>query len=343
MRFYCGIDLGSRSAQLCIIDETERVHVQRSVPCELRVVLGVLERFEPKPEIVVESTFNWYWLVDGLASAGYSVKLAHVLGLAMITAAKVKTDKRDAFTLARLLRVQAIPEAHIYPRAERGTRDVLRRRLSLVRLRAEEYGSIRRMLYRYGVLDHSRRSTALLTEDKLASYFDDAAVKLHARQEIERIRLYSEQINELEAQLLSVARERREFHRLLQLPGVADILALTILYETGPVARFASARHYSSYCRVVPGIGQSSGVIRGRGRQSKQGNPFLKLAFNQAAVHAVRHYPRIRSYFDKQLQRRVGRAGKVVVLNNVAHKLAVATFHMLRDAVDYEEGLLFAT
>lgn len=343
MRFYCGIDLGSRSAQLCVIDETERVHVQRNVRCQLGEVLGLLERFAPKPEVVVESTFNWYWLVDGLTDAGYSTKLAHVLGLAMITAAKVKTDKRDALTLARLLRVGAIPEAHVYPREHRATRDVLRRRLCLVRLRAEEYGSIRRMLYRYGVIDHSRRSTTLLSEDELASFFDDDALKLHARQEIARVQLYTEQIDELEKQLLTLARERDEFHRLLQLPGVADILALTILYETGPIARFASARHYSSYCRVVPGIGQSSGVIRRRGRQSKQGNPFLKLAFNQAAMHAVRHYPRIRAYFERQLLKRVGRAGKVVVFNNVAHKLAVATFHMLRDAVDYEEDLLFAT
>lgn len=258
MKLYGAIDLHSNNNVVVILDEQDKVVLEKRLPNDLqRVLLELAPYRESLESIAVESTFNWYWLVDGLAIAGYSVKLAHVLGLAMITAAKVKTDKRDAFTLARLLRVQAIPEAHIYPRAERGTRDVLRRRLSLVRLRAEEYGSIRRMLYRYGVLDHSRRSTALLTEDKLASYFDDAAVKLHARQEIERIRLYSEQINELEAQLLSVARERPEFHRLLQLPGVADILALTILYETGPVARFASARHYSSYCRVVPGIGQS--------------------------------------------------------------------------------------
>ncbi len=343
MRFYCGIDLGSRAAQLCVVDETDRVCLQRNVPCELGAVLEQLERFDPKPEVVVESTFNWYWLVDGLMDRGFDVVLAHVLGLAVITAAKVKTDKRDALTLARLLRLGAIPKAHIYPREQRGARDLLRRRMILVRLRASEYGAIRRLLYRYGVLDHNRHSTKGLTDDALVARFDDPSVKLHAKQEIERLRLYTEQIGTVEAALLAGVQERPDFQRLLTMPGVALMLGLTILYETGPVERFASARHYSSYCRVVPGIGASSGVVRRRGRQSKQGSPTLKWAFNQAATHAVRSYPRIRTYFDRQLAKHVGRAGKLVVYNTVAHKLCVAAFHILRDQVEYKEDLLFAS
>jgi transposase len=179
--------------------------------------------------------------------------------------------------------------------------------------------------------------------DALAARFDDPSVKLHAKQEIERVRLYTEQIGTVESALLAGVQERPDFQRLLTMPGVALMLGLTILYETGPVERFASARHYSSYCRVVPGIGASSGVVRRRGRQSKQGNPTLKWAFNQAATHAVRCYPRIRTYFDRQLAKHVGRAGKLVVYNTVAHKLCVAAFHILRDQVEYKEDLLFAS
>ena len=92
MEYYCGIDLGSRSAQVCIIDEQERRLVQRKVRNELELILELLARVPTKPKIVIESTFNWYWLVDGLQEAGYDVRLAHVLGLALITGSKVKTD-----------------------------------------------------------------------------------------------------------------------------------------------------------------------------------------------------------------------------------------------------------
>lgn len=341
MEFYCGIDLGSRFAQVAVIDHDGRLLVQRKVRCELGAVLELLGAFEPRPKVVIESTFNWYWLVDGLQEAGYEVHLAHVLKLAMITGSKVKTDKRDAHVLAKLLRIGAIPEAFIYPREWRAPRDLLRRRLALVRKRAVEYGCIRRLLLRHGVLDHTRHSTTLLTSEQLAGWFDEPLVKLHARQEVERVRLYSHQIGELEAELLPLAVKHADFENLQTLPGVSEILGLTLLYETGPVTRFASARNYSSYCRVVSGIGQSSGVTRRRGRQSKQGNPFLKSAYNQAATHAVRNYPKFRSLFDRQVACHVGRVGKVVAYNTVAHKLAVATYYILRDKVSYREDLMF--
>jgi transposase len=287
MELYCGIDLGSTSAQICVIDSDEKVLVQRSVRCQLDKVLEVLAAFERKPKIVIESTFNWYWLVDGLRAAGFDVKLAHVLGLSMITGSKVKTDRRDALALAKLLRLNAIPEAFIYPPEWRAPRDLLRRRLQLVRRRADEYGAIRRLLYRHGVLEHTRQSTTKLNDDRIDELFDEPLVQLHAHQELERVQLYSKQIEVLDDRLLSIASAREDYRRLQTLPGVALILALSILYETGPIERFASAKTYSSYCRVVPGIGQSSGVTRRRGRQSKQGNPFLKSAFSQAATHAV--------------------------------------------------------
>ena len=68
---------------------------------------------------MVESTFNWYWLIDGLQAEGYEVVLAHTLGLYLITGAKVKTDRRDAYSLAKLLLVGAVPAAYIYPVATR--------------------------------------------------------------------------------------------------------------------------------------------------------------------------------------------------------------------------------
>src|SRR6185503_4425137 len=111
--------------------------------------------FKPDLKVVVESTFNWYWLVDGLQLLGFDLSLAHTLGLAMITQAKVKTDRRDAFTLAKLLRAGVIPKAYIYPAHTRPLRDLLRRRQKVVAMRAHEYGALRQLLLREGILSTS--------------------------------------------------------------------------------------------------------------------------------------------------------------------------------------------
>ena len=148
MQFYCGIDLSARTSQVCVIDENISVHVQKKVPNELHRITDLIEPYKGTLRTVVESTFNWYWLVDGLQEAGFEVCLAHPFGLCMITAAKVKTDRRDAFALAKLLRAGMIPEAYIYPKEHRPVRDLLRRRSRLVKLWAEEYGALRMMFLR---------------------------------------------------------------------------------------------------------------------------------------------------------------------------------------------------
>jgi transposase len=107
--FYCGIDLSATSSHLCVLDESLSIHIQQKAANELPRIVDLLLPFKPDLQIVVESTFNWYWLVDGLQKRGFDVSLAHTLGLALITQAKVKTDRRDAFTLVKLLKAGLIP------------------------------------------------------------------------------------------------------------------------------------------------------------------------------------------------------------------------------------------
>lgn len=340
MSFYCGIDLHSRKSQVAVVDESVKTLVNCKVANDLARVLEVLEPFDPFPRVVVESTFNWYWLVDGLQEHGYDVTLAHSLGLSLICRAKVKTDRRDAVALARLLRIGEIPEGYIYPRETRSLRDLIRRRTSVVALRAREYAGIRRLLYQHGLHDHSRNSVVRMNIDELEHTFEDPRVRLVANQEIERARFFTEQIDALEQNIEEAATLFPAFQRLRGVPGLGRTLAPVVFFETGSVGRFANARRYSSYCRVVPGAANSGGKT-GRGRGSKQGNPHLKSAFSQAAVHAVRYYPNIRRYFDKQLSRHQGRARKLICLNIIAHKLALATYHILKNETEYDERLLF--
>lgn len=338
--FYCGIDLGARDSHLCVIDDSLSILLQLKVANELPRISNLLLPFKPHLQIVVESTFNWYWIVDGLSDLGFDLSLAHTLGLSMITKAKVKTDRRDAFTLAKLLRAAVIPKAYIYPASTRPIRDLLRRRMHIVALRAQEYGSLRQLLLREGILDSSRNQIKLAEDEDLRDWFSHPLVVTSASLQLQRIDLLSSQIQQLEQQILDLTRDKVDYKRLLKISGIGRILALTILYEVGEIGRFQTVRHFSSYCRVVPGVAQSGAVSR-RGRSSKQGNSYLKSALSQAAVAAVRSYPAIRRCYERHLKRHRGSARKLVAYNVIAHKLAQAVYFVLKQGADYREEMLF--
>ncbi len=341
MQYYCGIDLHSKDSWLCVIDEKDEIQLRKKVPNHLPTILQELERFSPKPSAVVESTLNWYWLVDGLQEAGFEVKLAHIFGLHMITGAKVKTDRRDSFSLARLLRLDAIPEAYIYPKQRRPVRDLLRRRNRMVSVRAAAYVSMKQLLLQQGMHGYSLADLKRWDEEDIESLFDHPAIRASLKLEWERIRLYNREIHTLERIILQSVAEEPLFDLLQTIPGVGKILGLTIFYEVGDVERFSGPKPFCSYARVVPGVAQSSSVTR-RGRGSKQGNPYLKWAFMQAAGISVRYEPTVRKFRQTHLARRRSKARKLISLSIVAHKLAIGAYYVLKDRVPFKMELMFA-
>ena len=99
MAFYCGIDLSARESSICVINDEQLIVFEQKIINQFDRIEHSLRPYKEELRIVVESTFNWYWLVDGLQAAGYDVCLAYTLGLQMITGAKVKTDRRDGYAL----------------------------------------------------------------------------------------------------------------------------------------------------------------------------------------------------------------------------------------------------
>ena len=342
MKFYCGIDLHAKDCVLCVIDNKEKIHLREKVPNRLERIIGMLRGFSPRPAVAIEATLNWYWLVDGLEEAGYKVKLAHTHGLHMITGAKVKTDPRDAFSLARLLRLDAIPEAYIYPKEQRPVRDLLRRRHGLVSLCSAAYGSLRRNLLQQGMWDYTFAAIRQLDALRICELFSDAAIQASMLLELERVLLYSQEIEKVEKILLDTVADQPMFELLRTIPGVGKILALTIFYEVGEIERFGSAKQFCSYARVVPGLAQSSSVTR-RGRGSKQGNPHLKWAFMQAAGLAVRYNPAVRKFRQTHLARRRSKSKRLVSLSIVAHKLAIGAYYVLKGQVPFRQELMFTS
>ena len=136
MRWYSGIDLHSNNSVVVVIDDGDRIVYRRRLPNELAKVLEALEPFRGELSgVAVESTFNWYWLVDGLQAAGHRVHLANPAKMKRYEGLKHAGDESDAYQLAHLLRLGILPTGYIYPRAQRALRDLGRRRMQLVRSR----------------------------------------------------------------------------------------------------------------------------------------------------------------------------------------------------------------
>ena len=129
MSLYAAIDLHSNNSVLAIIDEADKPVRQRRLANDLPIILKELEPFRDEVAgIVVESTYNWYWLVDGLKAHGYCVHLANTAAVPQYAGLKYSGDESDARHLAHLLRLGILPEGYIYPREDRPIRVLLRRR-----------------------------------------------------------------------------------------------------------------------------------------------------------------------------------------------------------------------
>ena len=165
---YAPLDLHANNNYLVVIDEQDQVVYRRKQANELGPLLKVLETFRPQlAGIVVESTYNWYWLVDGLMEAGWRVHLANTAGSEQYAGIKHSNDWSDAQWLAHLLRLGILPEGYIYPRAERAVRDLLRERWRLVQERSWQVLSIEGIFARQRGVGLSRRQIGELDSLKL--------------------------------------------------------------------------------------------------------------------------------------------------------------------------------
>src|SRR5687768_3634434 len=149
MKLYGAIDLHSNNNVTVLIDEQDQVVYQKRLPNELGLITEQLSGYRDRLQgIVVESTYNWYWLVDGLMEHGYRVHLANTAAIQQYEGLKYTDDNSDARWLAHMLRLGVLPQGYIYPKEERAVRDLLRKRSQLVRQRTTNLLSIQNLLTR---------------------------------------------------------------------------------------------------------------------------------------------------------------------------------------------------
>lgn len=335
---YAGIDLHS-SNNVIVINDKEGNQVYRK---RLRNQLGSVEKaLEPFQEdicgIVVESTYNWYWLVDGLMDLGYIVHLANTGAIQKYSGLKHVDDNTDAGWLADMLRLGILPEGYIYPKGERGIRDLLRKRAHLVNQRTSNLLSMKNVVTRN--TGSSPRSSALkiISDETIETMFSDVNVALSLKAGAQIVRALTEQITLIEKTALKQVRLRDAYQNLVTVPGIGPVLALTIMLETGDIGRFASDGHYASYCRCVGSAHFSNGKKKGSGNR-KNGNRYLGWAFAEAAAFAMRYNQQIQRYYQRRKD-----SGKHMMSARaaIAHKLANACYYMLRDNTVFDVNKAF--
>jgi len=294
MELYAGLDLHSRNTYIGIMDETFNRVFKKRVSNDLDQILQTLKPFKKRLKgFVVESTYNWYWLVDGLIEHGYPVHLANTLAIQQYNGLKYTDDETDARFLAHLLRLNILPTGYIYPKAMRQVRDLLRRRLLLVKQHTAQLLSLQSMIGRHTGLRLSSHQVKQLTQDQLAHYFDAKATLFAAQQTHQLMQQLKLQTEAIEGFVLARCEDSEHYALITSTPGIGKILGMTILLETGPIERFAQVGNYASYARCVPTDRISNGKSKGQGN-AKNGNRYLAMPFDEAAHYATSGAPTIK-------------------------------------------------
>ena len=334
---YVGMDLHSRNTFIGVINKKAKRVFRRRLINDLSVILTALEPFRDEIEgIVIESTYNWYWLVDGLMDAGYNVHLANPSAIKQYEGLKHIDDKHDAFWLAHLLCLGILPEGYIYPKEERPVRDLLRKRSFLVRHRTAHILSLQSMIERNTANRMSAREIKRLEPEEVEGIFKDEHLILSSGASVSSIVFLTHHIKRIEKSVKAIVKLKKPFKYLLTVPGIGDILALTIMLEVGDIRRFPKVGNFSSYCRCVSSKWTSDGKVKARGN-SKNGNRYLAWAFVEAVHHGRRCSERIRRYY----QRKAAKRNEVVAIKAVSNKLARACYYIMRDQVPFREEALF--
>ena len=290
MKLYAGIDLHSNNSVVVVIDDDDRVLYSKRLPNDLGSIVAALKSCPGEiGGVAVESTYNWYWLVDGLQEAGYPMHLVNTAAVKQYDGLKYSGDFSDAKHLARLLRLGILPTGYIYPREQRAVRDLLRKRGQLVRQRSTQILSMQNLLARNVGAHASGNDIKRWTGAQIEALalFDEQKLALKANLAV--MRCLDEQIDTLERSILTKAELRQDYLGLRTVSGIGEVLALTIALETGDIGRFAGPGNFASYTRTVDSRRESNGKKKGEGN-AKCGNKHLAWAFIEAAHFAIRCY-----------------------------------------------------
>ena len=327
--FYCGVDLHARTLYLCILNEQGDKVLHRDIVAEPAAFLKAIAPYRAGLVVAAECMFAWYWLADLCTQENIPFVLGHALYMKAIHGGKSKNDRIDSAKIAALLKGGNLPQAYVYPKGLRETRDLLRRRMHLVHRRAEAITHLVNTNSQYNLppfgqkLIYAKNRQAL----KIPERITDPSVRKTVEADLAVIDRYDEVIAELELHLERTVKvdDGSTYLRLRSVPGVGKILGLVLLYEIHDIRRFSDAGKFLSYARLIRPDHESAGKKCGFG-QKKIGNAHLRWALGEAVTLLLRESDQAK----KWMMRRQKKSGKGKALGILAAKLGRAIYWMLR-------------
>jgi transposase len=332
-QFYCGIDLHARTMYLCVLNQEGEILLHRNMPAGPEPFLKAVAPYRADLVVCVECIFTWYWLADLCARERIPFVLGHALYMKAIHGGKAKNDRIDAQKIAVLLRGGMLPQAYVYPAEMRATRDLLRRRMHLMRKRAELLTHIQNTNSQYNLPEIGKKIAYKANRTGVAERFPDPAVQKSIEVDLALIDHYDHLLRDMELAILKTAKQHdtNTLYLLRTVPGIGEILSLVLLYEIHDIQRFPRVQEFVSYCRLVKCAKESAGKRYGTSG-SKIGNAYLKWAFSEAAVLFLRANPAGQKYLGR-LEKKHSKGKALTVL---AHKLARAVYYMLRRETTFD-------
>ena len=321
---------------LCLLNRDGEILVHRNMPASPEPFLTAIAPYREDLVVWVECLFTWDWLADLCAREGIPFVLGHALSMKAIHGGKAKNDTIDAQKIAVLLRGGMLPQAYVYPAEMRAPRDLLRRRIHLMRQRAELLAHIHNTNSQYNLPEIGKKIAYKANRAGVAERFSEPAVQKSVDVDLALIDHDDRLLRDVELSILHTAKQHNAntLSLLRTVPGIGEILSLVLLYEIHDIQRFPRVQDFVSDCRLVKCARESAGKRYGTSG-AKIGNAYLKWACSEAAVLFLRTNPA----GQKSLARLEKKHGKGTALTVLAQQLARAVYHMLKRETAFDMAM----
>ncbi len=337
--FYCGVDLHARKMYVCVVDQAGTTRMHQNLAAGPERFLRVIQPYRQQLVVGCECMFAWYWLADLCRAENIPFVLGHALYMKAVHGGKTKNDRIDSEKIARLLRGGTFPQAYAYPAEMRATRDLLRRRTHLVRLRTEAIAHVENTTSQYNLPALDKKLRFAANREGVAELFPDPSVRRMIESDLTLADHLDEQIRALELYLVRHAKvyDPQAYQRLQTIPGVGKVLALVLLYEIHDAQRFADVRNFVSYCRLVRPQHESNGKTTSAVKKKKIGSAPLRWALGEAACLMLRELPQAKSLVAR-LEKKHGKPKALAIL---AARIARCAYWMLKRKEAFDVNRFF--
>ena len=317
----------------CLVNHDGQTLVHRNLPTDAERFLNVIAPYRNDLVVGAECIFSWYWLADLCLDEGITFVLGHALAMKAIHGGKVKNDKLDSEKIAMLLRGGMLPQAYVYPKEMRATRDLLRRRMYLMHHRAEALAHLQNTYHQHNFEPPTRKLWYASNRTGIDQHFAGSVQRM-VQADMKLVDHFDEQLRELELDLERHAKidDPQMFYLLKTVPGIGRILGLVLLYEIHTIQRFPKVGHFLSYARLVRGDHESAGKKLGQSSR-KMGNAHLRWAFSEAVCLLMRQSPKAKAFVERKAKKH----GKGKALAILAAKLGRTIYYMMKRKAAFDE------